>query len=573
MSLYPLQAQSFSLAGSGASIGDTVLNLKSFKDINGTTITMADLGTISYITIEPGSGSQEEQISFTGVTQNADGSAQLTGVKTVLFKTPYTETSGMAKTHAGSVIAVLSNTSAYYNQFGILSNDETITGNWNVPTGTPVAAGGITSKAYVLSVVNGGTVTTDQVIVAGSAGENLTAGNVAYLKSDGTWYKASSATAATCLNVQLGIVQGTVTTGAACSILVSGMDKTQSGLVAGTAYYLGTAGALSTTAGTISISIGEGITSANLQFKPGYTTGGATASVIASAGMIPIAASGSARLDTSWVPVKFGGTGEDGALTITSGTTTINCLNAAVVVKNYSSISITGTGQLAFSNPNTNGTSIVLKSSGGITITSSANPVISGVSIGATASTEGYGFSLLKTNNATDAAAYNSPGSGGALPVIAPATLVINELSGKYPFITPGSGGSSGARSGGGGGASVKAAGSNGNNGANAGDSGSGTGGRGGAVIVLECAGSLNYTSATGISVNGGVGAAGTGANGGGGGGGGGGVVLALYNSVTATSGTITVAGGLGGAGSGTGGAGGVGGAGYYLMTKNTEFF
>src|SRR5277367_6704134 len=41
---------------------------------------------------------------------------------------------------------------------------------------------------------------------------------------------------------------------------------------------------------------------------------------------------------------KFGGNGADGALTVTSGTTTINCANAAVVVKNYSSISITGTG-------------------------------------------------------------------------------------------------------------------------------------------------------------------------------------------------------------------------------------
>src|ERR1035437_3459937 len=53
--------------------------------------------------------------------------------------------------------------------------------------------------------------------------------------------------------------------------------------------------------------------------------------------------------------LKFGGTGADGALAISSGTTTIDCANAAKVIKNYSSISITGTGTLAFSNPNTNG--------------------------------------------------------------------------------------------------------------------------------------------------------------------------------------------------------------------------
>jgi len=130
MSFHPLQADTFSLAGSGVSIGDTVMNLKSFTDINGSTIAMSDLGSIAYMTLEPGNGTQEEQISFTGVTQNADGSAQLTGIKTVLFKTPYTETSGFAKTHAGSVSAVLSNTAGFYHQFTAKDNDEVITGTW-----------------------------------------------------------------------------------------------------------------------------------------------------------------------------------------------------------------------------------------------------------------------------------------------------------------------------------------------------------------------------------------------------------------------------------------------------------
>ena len=53
---------------------------------------------------------------------------------------------------------------------------------------------------------------------------------------------------------------------------------------------------------------------------------------------------------------KFGGTGADGALTITSGTTNISASSAAVLIKNYTSVSITGTAYVQFTTPNTNGT-------------------------------------------------------------------------------------------------------------------------------------------------------------------------------------------------------------------------
>lgn len=153
MSLNPLQAGAFSLAGAGSSIGDTVLNLKSFKDINGVNIAMSDLGTIAYLTIEPGNGSNEEQVSFTGVTQNSDGSAQLSGIKSVLFKSPYTESSGFAKTHAGSTTAVLSNTAGFYNQFAILANNETVTGQWTF-TNTPIVPGTVSDASTTVKGVS-----------------------------------------------------------------------------------------------------------------------------------------------------------------------------------------------------------------------------------------------------------------------------------------------------------------------------------------------------------------------------------------------------------------------------------
>lgn len=112
---FPVQADSFSLAGAGAIIGDTSIVLKSFLDINGVQLTMPSFGTVGYLTMEPGNGTQEEQISFTGITANANGTTTLTGISSVLFITPYTKTSGLSKTHPGSTEVVISNTSGFYN--------------------------------------------------------------------------------------------------------------------------------------------------------------------------------------------------------------------------------------------------------------------------------------------------------------------------------------------------------------------------------------------------------------------------------------------------------------------------
>jgi len=161
------QLQPFSLAGSGASIGDTSIVISSMLDIESTTIAMSDFGTIGYGTLEPNTSGQEEQFSFTGLTNNANGTTTLSGVKTVLFKAPYTETSGLAKDHAGGVTLVISNTSGLYNKVAVKSNDETITETWtftnpNVPRmDAQVTYGGgmeeyLATKRYVDSVAIAG---------------------------------------------------------------------------------------------------------------------------------------------------------------------------------------------------------------------------------------------------------------------------------------------------------------------------------------------------------------------------------------------------------------------------------
>jgi hypothetical protein len=131
MAFNPIQTQPFTLAGSGTAIGDSTLVLSSFKQIDGTTtITMTDLGEIGFGTIEPGNGTQEEQICFTGVTQNANGTATLTGVSTVAFSSPYTRTANIAKTHTGGSQFVMSNTSAFYDEYPALPDNATISGQW-----------------------------------------------------------------------------------------------------------------------------------------------------------------------------------------------------------------------------------------------------------------------------------------------------------------------------------------------------------------------------------------------------------------------------------------------------------
>ena len=243
----------------------------------------------------------------------------------------------------------------------------------------------------------------------------------------------------------------------------------------------------------------------------------------------------------------FGGDGSDGALSISSGTTTISLGNAAVVVKNYTSISITGTGKLAFSNPNTNGTFIILKSQGNVTITSSATCIDAsnmGAAGGAAATATGTikagnaGTSgpsnLFKNNNGTGAGTANGAvGTGGAVASFLYTS--VSQVLNKYPTAFVGAGGGSG----------------NANNGPDPGNTAtSGAGGTGGGCLIIECGGAWNFTTSNGISVagqNGGNGSV-TGANrASGGGGGGGGYCLVLYKTLTSNSGTIVVSGGTGG--------------------------
>ncbi|UPJ35849.1 hypothetical protein IVB45_02215 [Bradyrhizobium sp. 4] len=288
---------------------------------------------------------------------------------------------------------------------------------------------------------------------------------------------------------------------------------------------------------------------------------------------------------------RFGGTGTDGVLSISSGTTTISAASASYLEKNYTSISITGTGHLAFSNANTNGTFIVLRSQGGVTLTCSPAPCIdvsgmgasggaggaTGASSGSTGST-GNPFYLFVTNGGVGGSS-GSPAAGALPTAILPTSWSTTTLM-KY-------GGQFWVGAGGGGGGT--------NNASN--NATQGPGGNGGGGLLLEVAGSLNFTTTNGIIALGLVGSSPTNMSfGGGGGGGAGGLVKIVYNSLIANSGTINVTGGVGGLGGsnagcscgaggstaysqGTSGAtgvsctGGAGASGFSSVEQNTSLF
>jgi hypothetical protein len=130
-----IQAKKTKLSGSGVTATATSIGLNFFTTPDGTEITDSELGTTNYGTLEPGT-SKEEIISFTGVTQNGDGTATLTGVTRGLgFTTPYTAVASNRQSHAGNTVFVLSNNPQMYDDMSSNVNDETITGKFTFPGG------------------------------------------------------------------------------------------------------------------------------------------------------------------------------------------------------------------------------------------------------------------------------------------------------------------------------------------------------------------------------------------------------------------------------------------------------
>ncbi len=270
------------------------------------------------------------------------------------------------------------------------------------------------------------------------------------------------------------------------------------------------------------------------------------------------------QIDRTFLKSSFGGTGADGALSISAGTTNYDLAGAQVFIKNFTSISITGTGNITFTNPHANGTTIIFKSQGNVTLTSSASPIIEASNLGASGGAEvtgnassnstmyQSGGASVANNTTLTTGSGNDQRSGnpayGVLGIIQGGTswtsinganytkgyeiaTGTNTQLGKMVPLCPGSGGSSGL------GRFFPYTG--------------GRGGRGGGAFMIECGGAYSASGNT-IYAKGEAGQAHTSPNNDQVGcGGGGGCVAVLYNTLTSDTGVYTVTGGASATGAG----------------------
>lgn len=111
------------------------------------------------------------------------------------------------------------------------------------------------------------------ISVVATAGENLVAGNLCYLKSDGKYWKAGNGSVTTS-STKLLMANATINADATGEFIAYGQFTT-SGLVAGSNYFVGTAGAITTTPPTTEDSvtrpIGTALSTTVLEFNPDVT--------------------------------------------------------------------------------------------------------------------------------------------------------------------------------------------------------------------------------------------------------------------------------------------------------------
>jgi len=148
---------------------DTTVKLSSFKNRSSIALTMTLLNTdIGYGTLSPQT-SRSEFVSFSGITQNADGTATLTGVSRGLSDiSPFTASTTLRQSHPGQSVFILSDSPQLFEEYAKRRNDESITGLWNfnsyLPTSsiTATTTAQLATKGYVDNVTNAGAATSTE---------------------------------------------------------------------------------------------------------------------------------------------------------------------------------------------------------------------------------------------------------------------------------------------------------------------------------------------------------------------------------------------------------------------------
>lgn len=153
------------LLQSSISASQNTITLTSFTEPgSGIKYTMSYIGTdIIYGTVAPSSGNSEF-ISATGITQNSNGTATLTGVTRGESRTPGTggcvASSTLAHAFPGQTQFILSNSPCFYSEYAVRRNKQTIAGPWTFTQAivgvTPTSTSQLATKGYVDGVAIAG---------------------------------------------------------------------------------------------------------------------------------------------------------------------------------------------------------------------------------------------------------------------------------------------------------------------------------------------------------------------------------------------------------------------------------
>lgn len=254
-------------------------SLNNIKTWAGVDAVSGDFGSVGYGAFINASGSQIEFFTF-------DPSTITSALITILARgLDYHggTTDGVATKYdwnANETIVLLgTNPPALYSNFLDKTQNQTVNGiitytqsPVSSDTNPPTSSNFIT-KAYADALVLG-TLTTINVIVPGTAGATIAAGNLIYF-DDATnkWKLCDADTASTVENVLLGIAQGsgTDTNSISGGVLLQGVDTHQTGLTDGqTMYASNTAGGISNSAGTTSVVVGISKGTTQLYFAPRF---------------------------------------------------------------------------------------------------------------------------------------------------------------------------------------------------------------------------------------------------------------------------------------------------------------
>lgn len=144
----------------------STITLTSFQEpVSNIPYTMAYLNTdIVYATINPET-TRSEFVSFTGITQNSNGTATLTGVVRGLERSyPFVASSTLAGNYPGQTKFILSSPPQFFNEYAVKRNSQWITGTWGfgalpVSSTTCSTAYQFCNKSYIDGGLNQGAAT------------------------------------------------------------------------------------------------------------------------------------------------------------------------------------------------------------------------------------------------------------------------------------------------------------------------------------------------------------------------------------------------------------------------------